>query len=618
MDDEPVEWLPGGTPFSPRYGDRYHSESGEPLDQANTVFLAGCGLPAAWAHRASWTVLETGFGFGLNFLATLAAWRRDPDRPARLNFVSVEAHPVGVADLSRRLAGLAVDAADRETLLAQWWGLDAGVHRLAFAGGAVTLLLAIGEASRVLADVVTRADAVFLDGFGPSRNPGMWNRDTLRSVARHCGPGTSLATWCVAGEVRESLKALGFEVARAEGLPPKRHRLEARFAPAWTSKAPIDPAFVARPADRAPECVVVGAGLAGAAVADRFAARDWRVTVIERGTAPAAGASGLPVGLFVPHWTADDAPSSRITRAGIRIMAGRARALLGQDDWAMTGCVERLEREAIRRGPEAWGGPATEEALARAGAGSGPAHHHRIAGWLRPARLVDAFLQASGARIVTGEAIASIRYERDTARTNVLDAGGRLVASGDCVVVAAGASSDRLFEPPLGLAALSGEMAHGAALGGTDGLPVNGDGHFIPRASSDSGPAWACGSSYVRGEPTPDALGAARGAWLDRVRALASDADRALASGEARYWSGTRATYRDHLPLVGPVPRDDGGRVLVATAMGSRGISLALLAAELLAARVSGEPLPVSRGDARRLDVARALPAIPAPSPRRA
>src|SRR5256885_8809850 len=67
---EPIDWLPDGTPYSPRFGDRYHSELGG-LDQARHVFLGGCGLPAAWADAPQWRILETGFGFGLNFLV---AW----------------------------------------------------------------------------------------------------------------------------------------------------------------------------------------------------------------------------------------------------------------------------------------------------------------------------------------------------------------------------------------------------------------------------------------------------------------------------------------------------------------------------------------------------------------
>ena len=56
------------------------------------------------------------------------------------------------------------------------------------------------------------ADSVYLDGFSPQLNPEMWDEDAMKNIARHCRRGTQLATWCVAGHVRQALKAQGFEV----------------------------------------------------------------------------------------------------------------------------------------------------------------------------------------------------------------------------------------------------------------------------------------------------------------------------------------------------------------------------------------------------------------------
>ena len=92
--NEPVEWLPDGTPRSPRFDDIYRSSTGG-LEQARHVFLRGCGLPDAWAGQPQWRILETGFGLGLNFLAAWRAWKDDPQRPRLLHFVSAEAWPVG-------------------------------------------------------------------------------------------------------------------------------------------------------------------------------------------------------------------------------------------------------------------------------------------------------------------------------------------------------------------------------------------------------------------------------------------------------------------------------------------------------------------------------------------
>ena len=86
------------TPYSPAYGDVYHSADGG-LAQAREVFLAGNGLPERWAGRERFVVLETGFGLGLNFLATWRAWKDDPSRCARLHYVAIEKHPFSLQDL---------------------------------------------------------------------------------------------------------------------------------------------------------------------------------------------------------------------------------------------------------------------------------------------------------------------------------------------------------------------------------------------------------------------------------------------------------------------------------------------------------------------------------------
>jgi tRNA 5-methylaminomethyl-2-thiouridine biosynthesis bifunctional protein len=236
--NEPLQWLPDGQPYSPRYGDVYRSRTG--LAQPQQVFLAGCGLPAAWAGRPTWTVLETGFGLGLNFLTTWAAWRADPQRCAELRYLAVEAHPAAAADLLRSVETLsAADAAGvsllatvrtlAEELAAAWEPLDAGVQTWVFEQGRVYLKLAVGEAQTALPLLGGPADAVYLDGFNPALNPAMWSEPTLAAVARLCRPGSRLGSWCVAGAVRARLQTLGFEVHKRTGVAPKWHRLEAIY-----------------------------------------------------------------------------------------------------------------------------------------------------------------------------------------------------------------------------------------------------------------------------------------------------------------------------------------------------------------------------------------------------
>lgn len=220
-----------GTPFSPGYGDVYHSAAGAHA-QANHVFLAGNGLPERWAGRPQFVVVETGFGLGLNFLATWLAWRDDPQRCRTLHFVSLEKHPLAVSDLALTHAAWPELATLADELRRHWPALEAGAHELEFDGGQVRLTLHFGDAIDVLPTLAVRADAFYLDGFSPAKNPELWSPALCGALARLAGCGATLATWSVAGSVRRALAAAGFAVARRQGFAGKRQMLVGCLEPA--------------------------------------------------------------------------------------------------------------------------------------------------------------------------------------------------------------------------------------------------------------------------------------------------------------------------------------------------------------------------------------------------
>ncbi|MEE9478175.1 MAG: tRNA (5-methylaminomethyl-2-thiouridine)(34)-methyltransferase MnmD, partial [Roseateles sp.] len=190
-----VDFSDPAVPASPAFGDVYHARAGA-LAQAQHVFLGGNGLPGRWQGRRCFVVLETGFGLGNNFLATWDAWRQDPARCERLVFVSVEKHPLRRDDLARAHAASPLPDLAQQ-LLAAWPPLTPGLHPLHFEGGRVELLLGLGDARELLRELVLQADAIYLDGFAPSRNPEMWDEWLLKQLARHAAPGTTAATWSV-------------------------------------------------------------------------------------------------------------------------------------------------------------------------------------------------------------------------------------------------------------------------------------------------------------------------------------------------------------------------------------------------------------------------------------
>lgn len=640
---ETIEWLPDGTPYSPRFGDRYHSESGG-LDQARHTFFGGCGLPQAWAGAPQWRILETGFGFGLNFLATWAAWKADPMRPRLLHFVSVEAYPVSAEDMRRALPDDAQLRPLGQALAAQWWGLLPGVHRLSFEGGQVLLTLYIGDAQAMLRKQQLIADSVFLDGFSPGANPDLWSPEALKTVARHCRRGTRLATWCVAGEVRQGLARLGFEVRKVPGVPPKRHNLQACFNPQWEPRQRDDglPPPVAAPA----RCLVLGAGLAGAAAAASLARRGWQVTVLDAGDTPASGASGLPAGLFCPHVSPDDSVLSRLSRSGVRTSLQTLQQLTGRQhleagvDWAHSGVLEHDLNQPAELPPEwlgqesagrQWSLPAMAGQLAAARLpGDSRAVWHAQAGWVRPARLVRALLAAPGIRWQGQAQIARLR-QTATSLWQALDAQGRELAQAEMVVLALGPATTGLLlasgldagqwemQPIRGQVSVAGHTP--ATLAAMPPFPVNGHGNLVPDfPASDSGQGpgrqWVMGSTFERDvtalPPSPQEQRSAHASNADKLAALLPACRPALdaffdAPQLPPTWSRVRCAAHDRIPVVGPAGRhaQDLPGLWVLSGLGSRGLTLSLLCGELLAARVHGEPLPLDARLAQALGTQR-------------
>ncbi len=627
---EPVDWTDGRAPRSARYGDVYRSASGG-LAQARLAFLGGCGLPQGWAHQPRWCIVEIGFGLGLNFLAAWQAWRADPQRPRVLHFASVEAHPVAAADLLCSAQAHPELLPLAEQLAAQWWGLHEGWHRLAFEGGQLLLTLGIGDACTRLGEQSFIADSVFLDGFDPRCNPRVWDTDTLRAVAQLCRSGTTLGTWCVAASVRDRLQQLGFAVERVPGLAPKRQHLRARMTAPGNAPAGTRP-----PA----QAVVIGGGIAGASAAAALARRGWQVQVLDAAPDPAAGASGLPAGLFAPHVSPDDAPLSRLSRAGVRATRLSLMQHLPDDEgaaWSASGVLERPV-ERVRQLP-----PAAEPALHAysrpASAGDyaqltnphlrtpeDAALWHAAGGWLQPQALVRALLQTPGVQWRGGQRVDALQLAGQ--RWQAIGDAGQALAEADLVVLAAArgtqalganvATAGALPLQPLGgqvtigaiettgRTAHTGTGPHTGAAASWPCVPVNGHGSLIAGLRlpgvADGQPAWIVGSTFERGRDEALVSAAGHDSNLQRLDALAPGLS--PHTGRLWGWAGVRATLPDRLPAVGALV-GDAASPWVMTGFGSRGMTLAPLAAELLCAWLHAEPLPVDAPLAQRLRASR-------------
>lgn len=589
-----------GTPASALYGDVYHGRAGA-LAQARHVFIAGNGLPDRWAGRATFTVCETGFGLGNNFLALWQAWRADWKRPQRLHMVSFEAHPLSHADLARALAGHAGELREMAQALLDAWppGLP-GLHRLEFEAGQVTLTLAFGQVQHMARQVEAGVDAFFLDGFAPDRNPAMWSRELFGQLTRIANQGATAATWCSAGQVRRDLAAAGFLVRREPGVGGKRQISCAVLRPGLGRPVP---------APVSQEVLVVGGGFAGAGLAYSLALRGHGVTVLD--PAFGLGAAGLHEGhrsaALTPMLSRDDNAMARLSRAGILLATTRWRGLPGVSETC--GSLLRLparEAQAWQQALQHWRFPpewagwcAPADTAARCGRSLSEGGLWLPQGRLvRPARLVATQLAAPGIR-VRAERVAALR--RHPAGWEALEASGRVLAQAPRVVLAAAAATPALLRTALPemscpklnrMQLMGGQVAYFRAAG----LPstraiVAGAGYWLP---ADEG-IHVGGSTYIFDAPqcstTETGFQAVAGKLADLLEIPPEPLMAARAEPDG--WAGARVALSDHLPVLGAV--DAEASLWLACGYGSRGLSWMTLAGEGMAAALSAEPQVLER-----------------------
>ncbi|MDQ1154165.1 FAD-dependent 5-carboxymethylaminomethyl-2-thiouridine(34) oxidoreductase MnmC [Brevundimonas sp. SORGH_AS_0993] len=574
-----LTWTDEDEPRSGRFGDVYFSRD-DGLAETRAVFLQGCGLPEAWADRPRFTVAELGFGTGLNIVALLDLWRCTRPAGGRLHVFSIEGFPLTAQEAARALNAWPELADAAAPLIAAWPAGAPGFHRIDLPMFDAVLDLAIGDAAWALAQWSGQADAWFLDGFSPALNPGMWSAEVLDGVAARSAPGARLATFTVAGAVRRGLAERGFVVDKRPGHGRKRERLEARLP----GEAPGSPA---------PRVAVVGAGVAGAAVARALAALGHRPTVIEA-QAPGAGGSGFPAGLATPRLDAGDQTVAALYAQALE----RARDLYDRTPGAVLsqGVLQLVQqprdegRFAKIAAQPIWpdGAMAAVDA-ATAGAWLGEPVSEgglmmRDARVVRPAAVLGAWLD--GVEILNGEA-AALQRAGDLWR--LIDPDGGVLIEVEAVVVTAGWGAAALLGDRLALSPVRGQADWVA---GQTAPAVAWGGYAAPTADGV-----LFGATHKRGDvdltPRDEESVANLATLAARLPRLAARAQ----AGETQRRVAVRAATPDRLPVAGRL--EDGLYVL--GGLGSRGFCVAPLLADHVAALILGRPSPVPAALAARV-----------------
>ncbi|WP_440810966.1 bifunctional tRNA (5-methylaminomethyl-2-thiouridine)(34)-methyltransferase MnmD/FAD-dependent 5-carboxymethylaminomethyl-2-thiouridine(34) oxidoreductase MnmC [Pseudomonas syringae] len=630
-----IDWDEHGNPRSRDFSDVYFStESG--LDETRHVFLVQNDLHRRFTELpvgGRLIIGETGFGTGLNFLCAWQLFEACAPAGARLHFVSVEKYPLSRADLQRALALWPELSTFAQPLLDQYVAVHKGFQRLVFDEGRVTLTLLVGDALQMLPQLDGQIDAWFLDGFAPAKNPEMWTPELFAELARLSTSATTIGTFTSTGWVRRSLNAAGFKMKRVPGIGHKWEVLRGAFI-AWpegvTTASAAKPWF-ARPAPHTGErkALVIGAGLAGCATAESLAQRGWHVSLLERHAAPAQEASGNPQGVLYLKLSAHGTTLSQLILSGFGYTRRLLERLQRGVDWDACGVLQLTfdDKEALRQKQLAEAFPDTllhlldqPQAEARSGiALNSGGLFYPEGGWVHPPALCHAQAAHPNIRLITHRQALELRRVDDQWQVW----GGEQLIDSASVVVLAGAADIKQFSQSaeLPLKRIRGQITRLPQTQASTALRsvVCAEGYVAPARLGEH--TLGASFDFNSTDLTPnladhlDNLGLLREISADLTARLeAADLPHEQLQGRAAF----RCTSPDYLPIVGPLadrdrfvqtyaalskdarqvpdiacPWLDG--LYVNSGHGSRGLITAPLCAELIAAWLDNEPLPLPR-----------------------
>ena len=610
MSDKPIlqnatiHFNDAGTPVAEAFDDVYFSNDNG-LEESRYVFLQQNGLPERWSEHPypHFTIFETGFGTGLNFLLSWQQFReykqRSPGSTLKLHFVTFEKFPLNVTDLERALQAWPSLSSLSDQLVSQYPLPLPGCHRLLFED--VTLDIWLGDVNSCLPELVSPhsglADAWYLDGFAPSKNADMWQQELFDQMGRFARNGCTIATFTAAGFVRRGLIEAGFEMEKRPGFGRKREMIAGRFA---TEK----PA----PSSRPESLAIIGAGLAGCHLAYSLSRRDVAVSIYEQHAEPGMAASGNRQGALYPLLNGAHDQLSQFFSQGF----GLGRRVVEQVanlstiplryEWCgvlhyafdekhqkkqTTLCNAGLPEQLVQ-----WVDAEKAEQLSGIKTGL-PGVFYPEGGWVNPPSLCQALL---------GQQTTKSDYHfNSVVAISKAPSGGWQVNTGEKqqsyahLVFATGAQSsqfDHLTQLPL--QAVRGQVSHLEATDASQQLKtvVCHSGYASPAMDNQH----CIGATFDRSRADTELD---RADHIENISRFAQNLTPSLfAEAESvplKGRVGFRSRVRDHLPLVGRIASENSEGLYIVGALGARGICSAALCAELLASHLCGEPLPLER-----------------------
>ena len=589
-----LDWR-DGLPFSRHFGDVYFSaESG--IEETRHVFLNGNRLPerfTALLPGQCFTLGETGFGTGLNFLCAWELFEKTAPASAELDFLSVEKFPLTDEDLRRTLALWPALQTSAEQLLQSWRRRVPGWNRWSF--GRIRLTLLLSDISAALPEVQDSiVDAWFLDGFAPTKNPEMWSPPVMTELARISRRGATLATYTSAGWVRRGLQQAGFSAERVPGFGRKREMLCGMFGKADDSRSVVRPQ----------SALVIGGGVAGCAAAHALAQRGVAVTLLEAAPQIAGGASGNPYGILHARFGAGMNPLHRFVLAAYGHALGLLDRVMPVDGILRDECgllqldfsaaeQQRIGRLAARDWPETLMQFVDAQ---QAGSHAGiPLSHGGLwfpgGGWIVPTAYCERLI-SNGVTRRPGHTAESLNATENGWKVTGRTAAGQDWQMEADLVVVANAQAALQLAPlsALPLTPVRGQISRVPATDASRALRsiICGDGYCTPAQES----LHVLGATHAFDDNSREVRPEDHVANLSGLAGFAPELRNALGAIDIAHLEG-RASIRCSAPGAMPFIGEVQSGLYCSLAHGTRGLLTAGLAGETLAALACRELLPL-------------------------
>lgn len=638
-----LDWNEAGTPVSDQFDDVYFSNVNG-LEETRYVFLHQNQLPHRWNdfEQRRFTIGETGFGTGLNFLAVWQWFddfrQQNPDAPLKeLHFISFEKYPLSKDDLIKAHQAWPELKTYAEQLQKHYPIAVSECHRIVLADGAVTLDLWFGDIKDCMPKVPTTESGIidtwFLDGFAPSKNPEMWNQNLFDGMAMLAKQNCHCATFTAAGFVRRGLIEAGFDMKKVKGFGTKREMIAGTLSnlKGFTNHKPW---FARESATASDDVAIIGGGIASATLAKALTRRGQKVTLYCKDSEAAQGASGNRQGAVYPLLNGSHTGVSRVfapaflyARQFVEQMAAQSISFdhswcgvtqLMWDEKAETKLNRMLESglsEALihklnaQQTSEKIGLPINTSSV-----------HYPLGGWLCPAQLTQGILsnleQSDSFSAKFNHQVNKLTWHENESKWAVHTEQGTFQHS--IVIVANGHEFAKLTQTqaiPLGQ--VKGQVSH---IPTTDSLQklktvLCYDGYMTP-VNPNNG-HHCIGASYDRENIDTKFDPAAQKENGLKLSKCISDQDwpSEVDTSENHARQGIRCVSRDHLPFIGQVGDFEATKhvyqdlptqteenaakapvypnLFCMLGLGSRGLSSAPLLAEVLASQICGDPLPL-------------------------